>query len=100
MPPPASLSASEVEATAFTLSWSLPESIGDQIELVTGFYLYCLNGAENMVLEESVNGSSILTYRVTGLEEFTGYTCCVAAVSFGRNGEERCVEVATQSAGK
>ena len=67
--------------------------------VITGFDLYCTNDDGYGTWMESVDSSN-LTFRRTGVEEYTVYTCCVAAVSNNRTGEDRCVDVTTNQAGR
>ena len=94
--PPASLTATNVEATAFTLSWSQPAQVVIAIE---AFELSCTNNDGYGPWADSVSGSTT-NIRRTGVEEYTVYTCCVAAVSSGVEGEQRCVDVTTDQAGR
>ena len=98
--PPATLSTSGVQATAFTLSWSLPTSNQRAGWVITGFRLNCTNSDGYPTWRASVNGNSSLTLQRSGVEEYTTYRCCVAAASNLVVGDGRCVSVTTAQAGK
>ena len=100
--PPVSLQFFGIQATAFTLYWSLPPASQRVGSVITVFDLNCTSD-EYLPWSIHAFGSSTRTFRRSQAEEYTEYTCCVAAVrnsGVSRIGRGRCGSVLTREAGK
>ena len=94
-----SLQTSSVRSTSFNISWTLPllsESYGE----ITGFSVNCSNQDGYPTLIRSISGNSTMYVQMTGLEEYTLYTCCAASSNRLGVGREVCRNVTTLQASK
>lgn len=97
--PPDFLDISSLYSTSFTMSWALPSS-DESLPDITGFDASCsTNQGSHSVWSRSFQGNSTLSVAVTGLEEYTGYTCCVSARNSGGTGVSICENATTSQAG-
>ena len=96
--PPRLFTISDINSTSFNVSWELPSSNSTFSE-VNGFDANCTTSQSDFLWSVSFLGNSSLSTLVTGLEEYTLYTCCVLARNSGGSGAGVCRNVMTDQAG-